>query len=258
MCRKLLLLISAAFVVVLAGNASAAAEWWVGHVSSDWDDNRNWSYAGGGSWIPTSDTGANMGKSGIPDINFPLVITSSDDLECAGMWAYAGEVNKLQDSSWSMTGGSLACYGAITLGCMGSDANATFTITGGEVNAVGQTLTIGTHFDVFSTGAGVLNMSAPGPTVNVRRIYLSAVPGRGIFNLNAGTINVGDLGLIMSAGGSMDITNGTMTIAGDRMIEIGDYSKAGWITAYGGTVARAYPRAAYDPGTDKTTITAYT
>ncbi|MBN2457163.1 MAG: hypothetical protein JXB29_11620 [Sedimentisphaerales bacterium] len=232
MCRKLLLLICVAFVVVLAGKTFAAAEWWVGHVSSDWDDSRNWHYQGLPGWIPTSADGVNMVVSGIPEANFPLLIQAGDDVACAGMWAYAGEPNETgaPDCQWTMTGGTLAIHAGITLGCMWADANATFALSGGEVNAVDEAMIIGAHNKIVSTGAGVVNMTAPGATFSVKSVTIplqTGLKGRGIFNLNAGTINIGDGGLVMSAEGSMDITNGTMTLAGDRMIEIGDYSVPG-------------------------------
>ena len=263
MCRKLLLLISIAFVVSLAGSASAAAEWWVGYTSSDWDDQFNWHDQGVLGIVPDSTTGVNFVNSGTPDINFPIVIAAGDNAVCAGLWAYAGETNEVAapDCLLTMTGGTFTIHGGITLGCMFADADATFAISGGEVNAVEQGLIIGTYANTSATGAGVVNMTAPGGTFSVETVSIPiqyGLGGKGIFNLNAGTINIGDGGLVMSAEGSMDITAGTMIIAGDRMIEIGDYAKAGWITAHGGAVARAYPRAVYAPDTNKTTVTGYT
>ncbi|MBN2455116.1 MAG: hypothetical protein JXB29_01040, partial [Sedimentisphaerales bacterium] len=255
MCRKLLLLICVAFVVVLTVSVSATNEWWEGRVSNDWDDARNYSYLEAVGFVPTSADGINMTKSGTTDANFPLVITAGDDMVCASMWAYGGDLNEIENCSWSMAGGTLTGPGQLLLGTGSDSGNTTFDLTGGIVTF--DRVTIG-HIISGGKGTGTLNMSAPGGTVNCDSLELDYKNAKGVINLNAGTINVGSSGLKMEASHSIDITNGIMVIDGDQMIEIGDYSTAGWITAFGGTVARAYPRAAYDPGTDKTTITAYT
>jgi hypothetical protein len=52
-------------------------------------------------------------------------------------------------------------------------------------------------------------------------------------NLSGGTISLGD-DLSMEEGGLLDITAGTMIIAGDAVSAVQGYIDNGWITAYGG------------------------
>ncbi len=138
-----------------------------------------------------------------------------------------------------MTGGTLTVGIAlgdtwIILGYGASDTG-TFTIDGG-------TITTADRVFIGFQGTGTLNMNGGifniGGTFGVGNNDAAATTGKGTVNLAGGTINVaGTFVMSTPAGcvGKIDITNGTLNLAGDKRTIVQSYIDAGYITAYGGT-----------------------
>ena len=82
------------------------------------------------------------------------------------------------------------------------------------------------------SGIGTLNMT--GGTIELSgNLVIPGQTGTGTVSLLGGTINASDLRMT-SASGSMDITLGTLILAGDDTTTIQTYIDDGWITAYDG------------------------
>jgi hypothetical protein len=121
--------------------------------------------------------------------------------------------------------------------------------TGGAVN-FGGNMWIGLN----SPSVGMLDIN--GGTVNAAgQLGIGWSTGTGFVNVNAGVLNLNywDASNSIKAGSVLNISNGTVTINGDRRSEVDAYVAAGKITAFGGTgqINREYGAI---PG--KTTITA--
>ncbi len=110
----------------------------------------------------------------------------------------------------------------------------------GELNMTGGTINVGTMFRCPDNGQAVLNMR--GGTINVSGTFYIIRRGSsggttsGHVQLDGGTITADDLEMDAQNIGrpaTMDITNGTLVINGDKVDRIKGYVAKGWITAFG-------------------------
>jgi len=252
MSRKLfVLMVSFVLLTALTGSALATDCVWTNSSGSGlWDNPGNWAP----NQVPT---GADKAKVVLLAPN-DAHITAGMDLVI--MYLVVGDN---ASGEMHMTGGSLAispppnpnwaivAYGPKDVGII--------TMDGGTINT-GDRLFIGFQ------GNGTLNMN--GGTLNVGGTFgigygEGYTTGRGYVYLYGGTINVGTQavgsGLMMStpAGqlGKLDITLGTLVLAGNRVTQVTGYINNGYITAYNGLGDVIVD---FNNVTVKTTVTAVT
>jgi glycoprotein endo-alpha-1,2-mannosidase len=142
------------------------------------------------------------------------------------------EANQVVVGDWNsyidtvdITGGSLAVYDWFIL-AYDVNNHGTLTISGGTVD-------VGTDMFAGFGGTGTINMTGGTITVNGMLGIAQNTGSIGTVYLDGGTINAGMLN--MTSGGLLDITAGTLILAGDATLTVGTYVGNGWITAYGGS-----------------------
>jgi len=135
-------------------------------------------------------------------------------------------------SYMTMSGGTITTGQSLTLGLHDGEY--------GELNISGGTINVGTMFRCPDGGQAVLNMR--GGTINVSGTFFIIRRGSsggttsGHVQLDGGTITVDDFEMDAQNTGrpaTMDITNGTLVINGDKVDKIKTYVAKGWITAFG-------------------------
>jgi len=140
----------------------------------------------------------------------------------------------------TMTRGELLIAWEVILGLTrpskGPDLG-TLNMTGGYIHTL-DTVFVGAY------GVGTLNMTDPcgigGGTIDIDATlhipgeidWLKGI-GSGHVNLDAGTINCGDISMGLGLGGTMDINEGVLNVQGNAMVKVIGYVENGWITGRG-------------------------
>jgi hypothetical protein len=240
--KKLLILI-----VVLAFATSASASIW-NHGGGDdlWTTAGHWSAPAG---VPTS----------TDSINFYRVNDGWDQLVeipagSVGIVGTGGMWLKAASEQYHVTvKGTMDVYGGrINLGYAGGTGS--LIADGGLINQVGANDSIYVGYTSHSTyGYGNATLEVKnGGYVDFYEIYLPKTTdgSTGHVELGEGTIDLGRI--FWNSNGSMNITEGTLLLDGNKVSDIDDYVTDGWLTAYGGsgTVIRTY-----DSGTNHTIVT---
>ncbi len=231
MFKKMICLISIVLPLILFDSASAMIYWDDGGGDHLWSTTANWS----------PDT--------VPTIADPVSIDQPDNTHCeiqAGITAQCSTLrvgNSNATTNLDISGGSLSADGAY-IGVDSSAGHGILNMSGGLFSTGGLQIGWG--------GTGTLNMT--GGTIELSgNLVIPGQTGTGSVSLHGGTINASDLRLT-SDSGSMDITIGTLILAGDDTTTIQTYIDDGWITAYDG---KGTLRLDYNvTNEDKTTLTA--
>jgi len=232
--------LSAAVVVLLAAapTAQAANYWWNGTGTTDWNTAANWDTPAWGS--PTHAVPTDSDTANIPTASGPTLGAGSDAVCGNFITRNAGSLTTV--SGGSIAGGDAGPAGGYYLAIQQGTV---------DINAGSITFTLGVHVGYTATGNGTLNVTGgevySGWGGYGFREYMrigNDSGGVGVVNLGGdGTIYVdsqfADARLIMSPTGLLDITTGTMILAGDwtgtGQYDIPTYVADGLITAYGGT-----------------------
>ena len=235
MCRKLIYLIS--FVLVLGSVSNAEDIQWT-DLGADhlWSNPENWDLGR----VPTLADDVRIDVPAAAAPNGP-VIQDGIDAKANGIFTEApGE------PTLTITGGTLEVADWIWWGD-GADSFGIWTMSGGTVSVVNE-------FELgWGGGAGTLIMT--GGTINAGEAVIPT--GSGAFGeliLHGGTYNVTKAGgLKVNATGLIDITEGTLVLAGNETAKINDLIAAGLITAYG---SNGKFELDYNTRSGKTTVTA--
>jgi len=211
MFKKMTCLISLVLPLVLFDSASAIIFWDDGGADQLWSTAANWSP----DTVPTSADSVS--------------IDQPDSTHCeiqAGIIAQCSTLrvgNSGFTTNLDISGGSLMADGAY-VGVDNPSGHGILNMSGGLFST--GSLQIGW------SGIGTLNMT--GGTIELSdSLVVPGQTGTGSVSLHGGTINASNLRLT-SASGSIDITIGTLILAGDDTTTIQTYIDNGWITAYGG------------------------
>jgi hypothetical protein len=211
MFKKMTCLISFVLPLFLFDSASAMIYWDDGGADHLWSTTANWS----------PDT--------VPTIADSVSIDQPDKTHCeiqAGITAQCSTLrvgNSNATTNLDISGGSLSADGAY-IGVDSSAGHGILNMSGGLFSTGGLQIGWG--------GTGTLNMT--GGTIELSgNLVVPGQTGTGSVSLHGGTINASDLRLT-SDSGSMDITLGTLILAGDDTTTIQTYIDDGWITAYDG------------------------
>ena len=235
--------------------------WDNGQGNNLWCEPNNWDPDGlptVTSW--TTWAGGDNASIDIPSIPSPALISSGCDAECT--YIFVGEYNdvghglditggtfttmEIAIGDWPGANATMTMSGGIvdllhwSRLSVGREGTGTFTMTGGEINALGTTWQ-GTEVDY----AGMVAVPYGG--------------GSGHFQFDGGLIRARQL--YMETGGRMDITGGTMILTHNlyapdwpEIRRVNWWYGQGWITAYGdegildvavddsNTIITAYPR----------------
>jgi len=231
MFKKMTCLISFVLPLVLFDSASAMIYWDDSGADHLWSTTANWSP----ETVPTSID--------------PVSIDNPDDTHCEIQDGITAQCETLRvgnsgfTTNLDISGGSLTASGAY-VGVDNSSGHGILNISGGLFSTGGLQIGWG--------GTGTLNMT--GGTIELSdNLVIPGLTGTGTVSLYGGTINASDLRMT-SASGSMDITIGTLILAGDDTTTIQTYIDDGWITAYGGKGALRLDYNVTNEG--KTTLTA--
>ncbi len=235
MCRKLIYFIP--FILVLGSVSNAEDIQWTG-LGADhlWSNPENWDLGR----VPTLADDVRIDVPAAAAPNGP-VIQDGIDAKANGIFTEApGE------PTLTMTGGTLEVTDWIWWGD-GADSFGIWTMSGGTVTVANE-LELG-----WGGGAGTLIMT--GGTINAGEAVIPTGSGAfGELYLHGGTYNVTKTGgLKVNATGLVDITEGTLVLAGDERTRINDLAAAGLITAYGGDGKFELD---YNTRSGKTTVTA--
>ena len=245
MLRKWMCIISVVLVLSLTNNLLGD---WTGAVSSDWHDAANWTGA-----VPTA------GENAVIDSSSPL--------------------------TWPVIDGGTANTGQLRVGYT-ANYQGELTVTGGATLTVNGELRIGRKSDGGSGQAvGVLNVSGANTTINVteriehgRHGYATLNMSGGYLHsdaelrlayrydaistvyLRGGTIDLGGNPGITVYGNDgvpdtalIDISGGTLSLAGDQVLDVETFVSEGIIIGHGGETP---VEITYDPATDRTLVKA--
>jgi len=223
MSKKLLSMISFVLLTVLAGSALAGDVAWTNAIGDGlWTTGGNWNPP----FVPVATDKAKLVALPGPHIDTGMAAVCQ--------WLVVGDT---ADGELHMTDGTLNVSGvpdSWTIVAYGPSDVATFTMDGGI-------MTTGNRVFVGFQGEGTLNMN--GGTINIGGDFgigygEGFTTGRGYVYLNSGTISVSGNDFFMSspAGciGTLDISGGTLNLAGDKQAIVQGYIDNGWIIAYGG------------------------
>ena len=135
-----------------------------------------------------------------------------------------------------MTGGSLDVTGRGIF--WGEFGRATFEMSGGVVNLTGNPgmLIMGDQstVDAPKSSTGILEMTGGEFNVNGLEMPGDGQRGVGEIGLYGGTLNVGSRDLNLYRGAEIDITEGVLTVAGDKRDDIASYIQSKWLKGYDG------------------------
>jgi len=136
---------------------------------------------------------------------------------------------------------------------IGKNANGlgTLIVNGGTVNFDGNGNS--TDLEIGKYGTGIIHMS--GGVINVEDyIKLGQESGSGTIYLYGGIINANNLRPVDQTAGTafIDITEGTLILAGNRTEVVNAYINKGWIVGYDGL---GIVEVTYTTETDQTTVT---
>ena len=232
MFKKMTCLISFVLPLFLFDSASAIISWDEGGADHLWSTTANWS----------SDT--------VPTIADSVSIDQPDDTHCAIQAGITAQCSTLRVGNSSFTtnldisGGSLSTDGTY-IGVDNSIGHGILNMSGGLFSTGG--------LQIGWSGTGTLNMT--GGTIELSgNLVIPGQSGTGSVSLHGGTITASDLRMT-SDSGSMDITIGTLILAGDDTTTIQTYIDDGWITAYDGKGTLRLDYNVTNEG--KTTLTAF-
>jgi len=224
MSKKLFSMISFVLLTTLVGSALAVDVQWTNNVGDEL-----WTTPG--NWNPSGPPGAGD-KAKLIALPGPLISTSMA-AEC--QWLVIGDN---ANGELHMTGGTLNVSAGTTdtwtIVAYGPTDVGTFTMDGG-------TMTTSDRVFIGFQGTGTLNMN--GGTINIGGNFgigygeASYTTGIGYVYLNGGTISAsGSFYMSSPAGciGTLDISGGTLNLAGDKQTIVQGYIDNGWIIAYGG------------------------
>jgi hypothetical protein len=211
MLKKMTCLISFVLLLFLFDSAFAMIYWDDGGADHLWSTANNWS----------TDT--------VPTSIDPVSIDGPADTHCEikdGITAQC-ETLRVGNSGFTtnldISGGSLSASGAY-VGVDNPSGHGILNMSGGLFSTG--------DLHVGLAGTGTLNMT--GGTIELSdNLLIPDGSGTGSVSLCGGTIKASDL-RITSASGSMNITVGTLILAGDDTTIIQSYIENGWITAYRG------------------------
>jgi hypothetical protein len=162
---------------------------------------------------------------------------------------YIGHKSGANGSLMTISGGTVDLSNNLHLGRFGGQG--TLNMEAGTLD-VGNNLIVG-KWDNSPVlyGDGTLNMT--GGTINVPSgdFDISSDGSPGHVQLDGGLISGSSF--VMDANGSMDITDGTLELSGDKTSTVQGFVDNGWITA-GGADIRAI-KIDYNSDADKTTVT---
>ncbi len=202
---------SLVLVLVLFGSASAIIYWDDGGADHLWSTAANWN--------------TNTVPSSIDDVS----IDQPADTHCEIRPGITAQCETLRVGNSGVTtnldisGGSLSASGAY-IGVDDPSGHGILNISDGSFSTG--------SLQVGWSGTGTLTMT--GGTIELSdNLVVPGETGTGSVSLHGGTIKASDLRLT-SASGLMDITVGTLILAGDDTPTIQTYIDNGWITAYGG------------------------
>ncbi len=211
MTRKMTYLASLVLLLVQVNRASALISWDAGGRDLFWSTAANWS----GDTVPTRNDAASIDA---PE-NTHCVIRDGITAECETLRVG----NNGCTTNLDITGGSLVAAGAY-IGVDSPGGHGILNMSGGRF-ATGS-LQIGWG------GTGTLNMT--GGVIELSdALVVPGQSGTGEVNLHGGTIRASDL-QITSASGSLDVTTGTLLLAGDDTAVVQAGIDQGRITAYKG------------------------
>jgi hypothetical protein len=235
MCAKRICL---ALILLSLGSMveGATVHWTGGGGDRLWSNPANWE----GNAVPSSVDEVYIDVPAAAAPNGPI-IQEGIEAKILGLGCeVAGE------PTMTMTGGTLEIGDWIWWGD-GDKSHGTFEMSGGTITVVNE------HELGWGGGSGTWNMT--GGTVSCGKLVIPTSSGAaGQLYLHGGTYNVGTDGLSMTATGLIDITEGTLILAGDKTTAIQGFIKDGRITAYGGV---GYCEFDYDErNPEATTVTA--
>ena len=200
-------------------------------VSSCWGTNVYWDNgAGTGVWKTATNWNPDQmpGTSDMALVDLSgshCAVDSSTTAQCNQIWVgYTANPCYLD-----ITGGSLSVLTTAGGGCLigvSSGGVGIVSLSGGTVSTGGD-MSIGQN----SGSIGTLNMSGGTWTCGAW-LYLP-YQGTGRLNVLGGTFTAN--GIIMTASGIMDVSKGTMALAGDWRTTIATYITNGWIIPYNGS-----------------------
>jgi len=210
MTRKMMYLASLVLLLVPIDRASALIFW---------TDGRDHLWSTPGNWTPAT----------VPTRNDPASIDQPENTHCIIPAGYAAECETLRvgnggcTTNLDITGGSLAAAGAY-IGVDSASGHGILNISAGRFSSG--------SLQVGWAGTGTLNMT--GGLIELSdTLVVPGQGGTGTVSLRGGTIKASDL-QITSVSGSMDVTAGTLILAGDDTAAVQGYIDAGQITAYKG------------------------
>ena len=217
-------------VVLVAGltNTSLPADW-TGSVSSDWYNATNWS---GG--VPDAGENAVIDSSG--PLTWPIIdggTATTDDLRIGYTANYQGEL--------TVTGGAaLSVNGELRIGRKSNDGSGQAV---GIFNVSGETTTINVteRIEHGRHGHATINMSGGYLHCDAELRMAYRFDGSGTVYLSGGTIDLGgDPGIDVYGNDGVpdtaliDISGGTLTLAGNQVSMIETFINDGIIIGYGG------------------------
>lgn len=211
MSRNMTSLVAFVLSLILVNSASALISWDRGGRDDLWSTASNWSP----DTVPTRVDAASIDQ---PE-NTHCVVQEGITAACETLRVGNGGVTTNLD----IRGGSLAASGAY----IGVDAPSGH----GILNMSGGLFSTGA-LQIGWRGTGTLNMTG-GVIELTDDLIVPGLTGTGTVNLHGGTIKASALQLT-SASGSLDVTSGTLILAGDATAAVQGYIDNGWITAYGG------------------------
>jgi len=232
---------------------------WTGNGQTNlWNDADNW-------------------QKGIPNLDDPMPLFKPaedievliDDTHVGDQEAIGGEVRVAYNCTGQVTltvdGGTLRCYDRLFIAARAGDRGVV-VIDAGQIIAPRITLgrvgegTLIVNGGLVDCSAGNLEIGTTGGsgtlTVNAGSVTVLGFAGSdtGRIELNGGTLEAGTLGLTSSL--TLEITGGTLILAGDQTTDVENYAQAGFITTFeqhgsrGGLVVR------YDADLDRTLVSA--
>ncbi|HUU19898.1 MAG TPA: hypothetical protein VMW72_22290 [Sedimentisphaerales bacterium] len=211
MFKKMTCLISIVLPLVLFDSASAIIFWDDGGADHLWSTTTNWSP----DTIPTSIDAVSIDDPEDTHCEIQDGITAQCETLRVGNSGFTTNLD--------ISGGSLTATGAY-VGVDNSSGHGILNMSGGLFST--GSLQIGWR------GIGTLNMI--GGTIELSdSLVIPGLTGTGSVNLLGGIINASNLRMT-SASGSINITIGTLVLAGDDTSTIQTYIDDGWINAYSG------------------------
>ncbi|MGE5296466.1 MAG: hypothetical protein ACM3VT_16725 [Solirubrobacterales bacterium] len=194
-------------------------------------------------------TAANWNPNTVPGAIDAASIDQPENTHCVIQEGIAATCETLRvgngglTTNLDITGGSLVAAGAY----IGVDSPAGH----GILNMSGGRFSTGS-LQVGWGGIGTLNMTG-GIIELTDNLVIPGGTGKGTVNLRGGTINASDL-QVTGALGLLDVTGGTLILAGDDVAAVQAWIDSGWITAYKGQGVLHMDYGVTNPG--RTTLTA--